>query len=221
MGPVLALLIGVGSSTGTPPLVDVLPLHPRFRLDIRYATADNFFKKAVYAEARCLLRPEVAERMVRAQRWLDQQHPGWALLFKDCYRPHSVQFVLWDAVKGTAQARYVANPYGKVGSIHSYGAAVDLTLVDSKGIEADMGTPYDFLGPEAEPRREAEFLRSGALKPAQIERRKILRRAMTEGGGMTAIPNEWWHFDELPRERIQARYRRLDFPFSAVPRASR
>lgn len=219
MGPLLYAL--VCSTTVAPPLVDVLPLHPAFRADIRYATKDNFFGKAVYAEARCLLRPQVAARMVKAQTWLDQHHPGHGLLFKDCYRPHSVQFILWDAVKGTDQARYVANPHGKVGSIHSYGAAVDLTLVDREGRELDLGTPYDFLGRLAEPRHEAEYLKNGQLTPAQVENRRILRQAMKVGGGMHTIPNEWWHFDEAPRDEIRRRYQRLDFPFSAVPRASR
>jgi zinc D-Ala-D-Ala dipeptidase len=219
VGPWVIALIA--SATTAPPLVDVPSLDQKFLIDIRYATPDNFFKKAVYSEARCLLRPSVAAKMVKAQRWLDQNHPGLRLLFKDCYRPHRVQFVLWDAVKGTEQARYVANPNTKVGSIHSYGAAVDLTLADAAGVELDMGTPYDFLGRLAEPRHEAEYLKKGTLTADQVKRRKILRRAMTEAGGMRMIPNEWWHFDELSREAILDHYQRLDFPFSAVPRDSR
>jgi len=202
-------------------LVDVLSLDARFKADVRYATEDNFFNKAVYPDARCILRKAVAARMIKAQDWLDKTRPGLHLLFKDCYRPHSVQFVLWDAVKGTNKAGYVANPNSPTGSIHSYGAAVDLTLVDDAGQELDMGTPYDFLGKLAEPRREAEYLKSGALGAAQVANRALLRRAMVEAGGMRAIPNEWWHFDEAPKAQIRRRYKRLDIPFSAVPRNPR
>lgn len=199
-----------------PPLVDVTRLDPRFRLDIRYATSNNFFNEKVYPEARCLLRPEVAARVVAAQRWLDAHHPGLVFLFKDCYRPNHVQRVLWTAVKGTKKARYVANPDTKTGSIHSYGAAVDLTLTTTAGEELDMGTPYDHLGRLAEPRHEARFLREKKLTPRQVENRRILRRAMTEGGAFRIVRNEWWHFNAAPAREIRRRFPRLDIPFSAV-----
>ena len=161
-------------------LVDVTELHPRILLDIRYATADNFFGKKVYDVARCLVRPSVGEKLLKAQRWLDAQHPDLRLLFKDCYRPHHVQKVLWEAVRGTDKSRYVANPFGKIGSLHSYGAAVDVTLADADGHELDMGTPYDFLGALAEPRHEPRLLAQGKLTSAQLARRRVLRRAMRE-----------------------------------------
>ncbi|MBK8010751.1 MAG: M15 family metallopeptidase [Deltaproteobacteria bacterium] len=199
------------------PLVDVGSLDARFILDIRYATTDNFFNQKVYDAPRCILLTSVAERMLTAQQWLDRHHPGLRLMFKDCYRPNHVQFVMWKAVEGTAKARYVANPHTKTGSIHSYGAAVDLTLADREGQELDMGTPYDFLGRLAEPRHEAGYLADGKLTAAQVEHRRILRRAMVEGGGMHTIPNEWWHFNAAPAKVIRARYPRLDVAFSSVP----
>lgn len=204
------------TSTAGDELVDVAPLHPAFLLDIRYATADNFFGKKVYEESRCLLRRPVANKLRRAQEWIDRHHPGLRLMLKDCYRPHRVQFVLWNAVKGTSKARYVANPRTAVGSIHSYGAAVDLTLAGEEGRELDMGTAYDDLGPLAEPRLEAEHLRAGRLSAAQIERRVILRKAMIEGGKFVGISNEWWHFDDARGDVVRKRYSRLDVPFSSV-----
>ena len=199
-------------------LIDLEGLHPSFRFDIRYATEDNFFGQKAYPEARCLLRRPIAEQMVAAQRWLDTHHPGLRLLFKDCYRPHSVQHLLWDAVKGTPKARYVANPHTAVGSVHSYGAAVDVTLADAKDRELDMGTPYDHLGRLAEPRHEAEYLKRGELTEVQVKHRRVLRDALTRGGKMRAIPNEWWHFDALSRAEVLKTLQRLDIPFSAVPR---
>ncbi|MEQ8280666.1 MAG: M15 family metallopeptidase [Deltaproteobacteria bacterium] len=210
---VVPLLLALGAP---PTLVDVAKLDKRFRLDIKYATEDNFFGKKVYPEARCLLRPEVAERVVAAQKWLDAKHPGYVLLFKDCYRPNHVQHVLWDAVKGTKKSAYVANPNTKTGSIHSYGAAVDLTLVDAEGKEVDMGTPYDHLGKLAEPRHEARFVRERKLTARQVANRRILRDAMTKGGQFKIIRNEWWHFNAAPSKVIRKKYERLDLPFSAV-----
>ncbi|MCB9655926.1 MAG: M15 family metallopeptidase [Deltaproteobacteria bacterium] len=200
-------------------LVDVASLDDRFILDIRYATNDNFFNQKVYEAPRCILLAPVAERMLKAQRWLDEHHRnlGLRLMFKDCYRPNHVQFIMWKAVAGTPKARYVANPHTKTGSIHSYGAAVDLTLADAEGRELDMGTPYDFLGRLAEPRHEAAYLADGKLTPDQVQHRRILRSAMVEGGGMHTIPNEWWHFNAAPAKVIRTRHRRLDVPFSNVP----
>lgn len=219
MGPVVLFAL----FTGAPPanLVDVAELDPRFRLDIRYATTDNFFGKKVYPEARCLLLREVAGQVVRAQAWLDENHAGYTLLFKDCYRPDSVQNVLWESVRGTSKARYVANPGTKTGSIHSYGAAVDLTLAGPDGEEVDMGTPYDHLGRLAEPRLEKSFLKQGKLTSAQVRHRRILRRAMMKGGGFSMIRNEWWHFNAAPARTIRKKYPRLDVPFSAVGRGPR
>lgn len=212
-----ALLMLLVAVEPRPDLVDVTTLDPKFLLDIKYATTDNFFEKKVYPEARCLLVRSAAEKMVSAQRWLDEHHPGLRLMFKDCYRPHHVQKVMWDAVKGTPKARYVANPHTATGSLHGYGAAVDLTLADAAGEELDMGTPYDHLGPLAEPRHEARFLKEGKLTPAQVKNRRILRRAMRNGGKMRGILREWWHFNEHPKGVIRKKYRRLDVPFSAYP----
>jgi D-alanyl-D-alanine dipeptidase len=200
-----------------PDLIDVTTLDPRFLLDIKYATTDNFFGKKVYAEPRCLLVESVARKMTAAQRWLDQHHGGLRLLFKDCYRPHSVQLVMWEAVKGTPKARYVANPHRGAGSVHSYGAAVDVTLADAEGKELDMGTPYDHLGELAEPRHEMKLLEAGKLTKRQIANRRILRRAMN-ASGMHGLLNEWWHFNEHAPKAIRNKYPRLDVPFSAFPR---
>ena len=217
LGPALLASIALGAGP-KPDLVDVAGLDGRFLLDIRYATEDNFFGKKVYPEARCVLRRDVAKMVQKAQAWLDKRHNGLVLMFKDCYRPDPVQKVLWDAVKGTPKARYVANPNTKTGSIHSYGAAVDLTLADHLKVELDMGTPYDHLGRLAEPRYEAEYLDSGELTTEQVRNRQILRDAMVKGGGFHIIRNEWWHFNAAPSKVIRKKYKRLSVPFSAVPK---
>jgi len=218
---ILTLLLLASLPTSVPkgeePLVDVVKLHSKFQLDIKYATADNFAKVKAYPVARCLLRKSVADKMKKAQNWLDKKHPKTYLIFKDCYRPNRVQRILWDAVKGTKMAAYVANPHTKTGSIHGYGAAVDLTLGRKAVGELDMGTPYDHLGKLAEPRHEAKFLAQGRLSPKQIKNRKLLRKAMVEIAGMRMIRNEWWHFNTDTAKQVRKRYSRLNVPLNAIP----
>lgn len=197
-------------------LVDVTTVEPKVMLDIRYATADNFTGQVLYPVARCVLRPEVAAMVKRAQAWLDAHAPGHVLLMKDCYRPERIQRRMWDVVKDTKMRGYVANPNSKTGSVHNYGAAVDLTLAKD-GVELDMGTPYDHLGILSEPRHEARFVKEGKLTQAQVDNRVLLRRAMTEGGGFRSIPNEWWHFDALQGEALRKTYDKLDVPLEDVP----
>ena len=211
----LGVLLLTLSVTTPVELVDVATLDSRFVFDIRYATADNFVGKAVYTEARCLVRPEVGKMLLTAQKVLDAQPGGRRLMFKDCYRPHTAQHALWDAVKGTPKARYVANPHTRTGSIHSYGAAVDLTLAEADGTEVDMGTAYDHLGKLAEPRHEKRYLAAGKLTKKQVKNRRQLRKAMRKAGFLI-IRNEWWHFNAAPAKKVRKSYPRLDVPFSSV-----
>ena len=197
-------------------LVDVARLEPRLVLDLRYATADNFTGQKLYPVARCLLRRSVAAQVVAAQRWLDAHHAGAVLMLKDCYRPAHVQRQMWDVVKGTRNELYVANPDKQVGSVHTYGAAVDVTLSEA-GRELDLGTPHDYFGTLAELRYEERYLAEGKLTKDQVDRRRLLRRAMVEGGGFKTIISEWWHFDALQGAELVQRYRRLDVPLEAVP----
>ncbi len=217
MSALLLTLSLAVTATAAEPLVRVdARLHPSFLVDLPYFGSDNFFGQKVYSVEVCALRKGVAAKMVAAQRWLDAQHPGMRLLFKDCYRPDHVQHIMWKAVVGTPKSGYVANPNTATGSIHSYGAAVDVTLADRDGKEVDMGTPHDFLGKLAEPRHEDRFVREGKLTAEQVKSRRILRAAM-KAGGMATIPNEWWHFNDGTAQQVRARYTRLDVPLESVP----
>lgn len=195
-------------------LVDVSTLDERWVLDIRYATTDNFTGRVLYPTARCLLRPAVAGMLVKAQSHLDEEHPGYTFRFKDCYRPRSVQKTMWEVVKGTKDQSYVANPYGRTGSVHNYGAAVDLTLNGPDGEEVDMGTPYDSFQKLAQPRWEERFLAEGQLTEEQVQNRRRLRSAMTHAG-FKIIRNEWWHFDALQGAALRKRYEILDVPLDS------
>jgi D-alanyl-D-alanine dipeptidase len=111
---------------------------------------------------------------------------------------------MWKLVEGTPMQPYVANPQG--GSMHNYGAAVDVTLFDLEtGERLDMGTPLDYFGPLAQPKLEKKFLREGKLSLAQVENRRILRDAMLEAG-WHPLSIEWWHFNAFPKAHIRQHY---------------
>ena len=160
--------------------VDIRKVDFTVRLDIRYATPNNFMKKAVYPEAKCALRKPVAIALSKAQSEL--KLVGLSLKVYDCYRPLSVQRKLWEI---TPDERYVANP--EKGSKHNRGAAVDLTMVDTSGNELEMPSRYD----EFTERAHRNY--QGGSKKA-LANRKRLEEVMTRAG-FAGLDTEWWHFD--------------------------
>jgi D-alanyl-D-alanine dipeptidase len=183
--PVVALAaLHLSAAPGPDELVDVARAVPGIQLDLRYATADNFLREAVYPCGRCLLRRPAAEALARAQAALAEK--GLGLRVWDCYRPPAVQRKMWALVP---DARYVANP--AKGSIHNRGAAVDLTLVDAEGRALTMPTAFDDFSAAA-----------AAEAPASTEaaRNRATLRAAMEAAGFAGIRSEWWHFD-LARSR--------------------
>jgi len=177
-------------------------LYPGVQVDLRYAGLNNFTGENLYNG--CLLQAylhqHAAEKFRRAVDLLKQEKPGWSFLIFDALRPLSVQRRMWSFVENTPQQIYVANP--QRGSIHNFGLAIDLTLVDEQGHEVDMGTAFDSFEELAQPRHEEKFLQSGQLTNTQVTNRKILRKVMLEAGFLS-IPHEWWHFNAV--EIIEAR----------------
>jgi D-alanyl-D-alanine dipeptidase len=114
---------------------------------------------------------------------------------------------LWSAVVNTPQQKYVADP--AKGSIHNFGLAVDLSLVDESGKEVDMGTPFDEFSELSEPATEARNLRLKRLEPRHVEQRQLLRTVMTEAG-FIQLSSEWWHYDAVPSEQVFKSYRIIE-----------
>jgi len=180
---------------------------PGIRIDLRYASADNFVGEDLYAPFDCAwIHREGAERLEAAAKWLRARRRDRHLLVLDALRPQRVQQRLWEALEGTDLQAYLADPAR--GSIHSFGMAVDVTLVDSGGDEIDMGTPFDDMSERSHPALEQALLASGELDRAQVDSRVLLRKAM-EQAGWRGISREWWHFDAGDRERIRAEYLRV------------
>ncbi|THH40084.1 hypothetical protein E4021_08835 [Neolewinella litorea] len=150
-------------------------------LEIRYATDSNFMERRIYDCGRCFYRPAVARALLAVHH--DLRPLGLGLKMYDCYRPGPYQQRLWDVMP---DARYVAHPAR--GSVHSRGAAADLTVVElATGRELDMGTPYDFFGEEA-------YTTTTDLPEPVLKNRRTLQEAMRRRGFST-IRTEWWHFN--------------------------
>ena len=178
-------------------MIDVRQAVPGVQIEIRYATPENFMKEVLYPEARCLLRREVAEKLVRVQQNL--QKKGLSLKIFDAYRPLSVQKKMW--AKFPLEG-FVADP--AKGSNHNRGAAVDVTLVDSAGKELPMPSAYD----EFSERAHRDYVGG---TDEERRNRQTLREAMQSEGFM-GISTEWWHFDDTDAKK----YPVLDYPFSSV-----
>jgi zinc D-Ala-D-Ala dipeptidase len=182
-----------------------IPESAGIAIDLRYATPNNLLAQNIYGVFnRVFLHRIAAEKLTRAVENLKSTNPEYKLVIFDALRPRSVQHLLWNRVKGTSQEKYVANP--KWGSIHNFGLALDLSVLDEHGKELDMGTPYDAFTPLAEPRLEQTFLREGKLKIEQINTRRLLRKVMGDAG-FVGLSVEWWHFDALPSVEVRKQYR--------------
>jgi D-alanyl-D-alanine dipeptidase len=185
-GLVLIAMASVAHADDKPgDLVEVQTVIPDAVLDLRYATTDNVTGAVMYPKAVCKLRRAVLARLAAAATTLRAQDRR--ILLWDCYRPTSIQKLLWKAVP---DARYVANP--KVGSNHSRGAAVDLGVVDKDGNPVVLPTEFDDLSAAAAPSR--------ALRGKKGAEARALAAAMKKAG-FTAISTEWWHFDASDRAK--------------------
>lgn len=175
--------------------------------DLRYATSNNFSGRVLYRDMDCgWLRREAAEGLEVAAVWLAAQRPGYRLLVLDALRPQRVQEAIWAQAEGTAMEMYFANP--SVGSIHSFGMAVDVTLLDPRGNECDMGAGFDEMTLRSHPALHAENLALGVLTAAHLTERGWLHAAMSRGG-FRGISTEWWHFDHGDRDDVRRRYPRV------------
>ncbi len=181
---------------------------PEVAVDLRYASARNFVGRDLYGSLDCAwLHRLAAEGLQQAAARLAAAAPGHRLLVLDAVRPHRVQVELWDFLDGTELRQYVADP--AIGSIHSFGMALDVTLIDAAGHELDMGTGYDAMVPLSHPRLEAQHLASGALSPRQVQHRELLRGVLL-ASGFQGISNEWWHFDMGDRQQVRREFTRVE-----------
>lgn len=161
------------------PLVDIAPGRSGVVIDLAYARPDNVTGKPIYARSRCYLHAAAAALLDRAAE-LARPH-GLRLKIFDAYRPPEAQWVLWNAFPNP---EFVADP--RLGSPHSRGVAVDLTLVDAMGRELEMGTPFDGF---------TQASHHGSLEVSvEAQRNRALLLGLMTAAGWDFYRNEWWHY---------------------------
>lgn len=191
-------------------LVDIQTIDSSIIVDLKYSTCDNFLCLDMYGDlSKCYLQPDVALKLKHAQEILRAGFPYYSLVIFDGVRPRSIQLRMWDTMNLAASERskFVSNP--RNGSLHNFGAAVDLSIIDENGILLDMGTTYDYFGELAYPREELRMLDEGKLTYKQFLNRKILRDVMLKAGFMN-ITTEWWHFNSCSRNEAFLKYKIIE-----------
>ncbi len=181
-------------------LVEIIKLDRTIKLDIRYATMNNFVGRPVYTEARAFLQRPAAEALVRVHRKLKKM--GLGLVIFDAYRPWSITKLFWE-VTPPERRKFVADP--AVGSKHNRGCAVDLSLYDLRtGKLLPMPSEYDEFTERASPTY------NGGTEEERSNRDLLIKVMQEEG--FTVNPHEWWHFDYKDWER----YAIYDMSFSEI-----
>ncbi len=189
----LCLLLSVRGQQAAPPqeqghlrkpeLVELVKLDKTIKLDIRYATTNNFTGRAVYTETRAFLQRPAADALVRVSKKVRQQ--GYGLVVFDGYRPWAVTKIFWD-ITPADKRDFVADP--AKGSRHNRGCAVDLSLYELQtGREVEMPSAYDEM-------TERAHIDYQGGEPAARRLRALLRNAM-EAEGFKVYALEWWHYD--------------------------
>ena len=164
-------------------LVEVKKLDPSVKLDIRYASDNNFMATPFYSQARAFLQRPAAQSLIAANRELHKR--GFGILIHDAYRPWYVTKMFWDATPDDKK-KFVADP--AKGSMHNRGCAADVSLYDTKtGKEVAMPSGYDEMSERSYPNY------AGGAAEERV-RRDLLRDVM-EKNNFTVYEFEWWHFD--------------------------
>lgn len=171
-------------------LVEVRSADPSIRVDVRYATPDNFTGAVLpgYERPLALLRPEAARALGRVQERL-RPH-GLGLTVFDAYRPVRATLGMVEWAERTGNEWVLEQGYVARRSGHNLGNTVDLTLVQlSDGRPLEMGTGYDVFTEAAHT--------ANATGEVAANRRLLLDGMAAEG--WLNYEKEWWHF-RLPME---------------------
>ncbi len=169
-------------------------------VELRYCYDNNFVGQQIdgYNKEVVIMTELAAKALKKVQDTLKKQ--GLGLKVYDAYRPQRAvnHFVRWakqinDTLKkqdfypnvqkqNLFKAGYIASK-----SRHSSGSTLDLTIINLEtGQELDMGTPYDFFGPES-------WVSNKSLTKKQQANRQLLQDVMLSNG-FRNYPKEWWHF---------------------------
>lgn len=189
-------------------LVDIHMIDESIKVDLVNSDPDkNFFRENFYNDLnKAYLRREVAQKLSTAQKYLKSEFSDYSILIMDAARPRSVSQRMYDKMKGTKFEKFVANP--NRGSMHNYGIAVDVTIVNGNDKEIDMGfTP--FYKSNLSIYWGYAKLKMFGLSEEQKKNRKLLLTIMKKAG-FYPLSFEWWHFNGLPKDEARNKYRIIE-----------
>lgn len=173
------------------PLVAVDRFEKSIVVELRYATPDNVVGNPLYQpSATALVREGTARKLASAARHMEPF--AYRLKVWDAYRPPSVQALL-RAVDRSGE--YVADANSRP-ALHTWGVALDVTLVDRLGRPVEMPTDFDFFGKKA-------WIGFAERSPAVKRNLRVLQVAMGKAGFL-GLRNEWWHFVDSDWKRYAA-----------------
>lgn len=165
-----------------------------FIYDFPYANKDrNIFGCAFYdKDTKPLVRLELVEPLIKSA--INLYNQGYKIKIWDAFRPQDIQLRLWNFAVENDITHIVANPlgYGKfnpnsIGSCHTKGTAIDITLVSKDNLEElDMGSSYDSS-------EDVAAFAYDKIRDEAKRNRHILNDALKDY--FIVHPNEWWHYD--------------------------
>ncbi len=190
-------------------LVDVNSIDRTIQVDlVNSDPKKNCFRENFYhGLTKAYLRKDVACKLSMAQKLLRKKYPDHSLLVLDAARPRSVSRRMYEQMKGTAFEKFVANP--DKGSMHNFGIAVDITIVDAAGEELDMGFSPFRKSTLALYWLYAKKKLGFNLSDKQRQNRKRLADAMI-GAGFIPLSFEWWHFNGMRKNDARRRYKIIE-----------
>jgi D-alanyl-D-alanine dipeptidase len=186
-------------------LVDISQIDNSIRVNLVNSNPKkNFFRESYYNVLnKAYLRESVAQKLSTAQKILKEKKPYYSLQILDAARPRSVSKLMYERMKGTRFEKYVANPVK--GSMHNYGIAVDITIVDKDGKEIDMGlSPFNKNDIEIY-WQYAKMKMGFKLSEKQKKNRKLLSGVM-QAAGFFPLSYEWWHFNGMKKDEVRRNY---------------
>jgi len=189
-------------------LVDVHHIDKSIKVDlVNSDPGKNFFRENFYNGLnKAYLRREVAQKLSTAQKYLKSEFSDYSILIMDAARPRSVSQLMYNKMKGTKFEKFVANP--QKGSMHNYGIAVDVTIVDGNDKEIDMGfTP--FYKSTVSIYWGYAKLKMFDLTEGQKQNRKLLSGVMQKAG-FIPLSYEWWHFNGMPKDEARKKYKIIE-----------
>ena len=160
-------------------LVEILPETHKVEILLLYGTNDNFTGKSVYDRPRCYLHTDAEKLLSNAVELAAQL--SLKIRIYDAFRPSEAQWVLW---RHSPDPNFLADP--NIGSPHSRGVAIDVTLLDTSGQELDMGTGFDEF---------SDLSHHGNPGISTVARRnRMLLLGIMTAAGWDFFKNEWWHY---------------------------